>query len=215
MMISPERINTYLMSLGRDLPDWLEALYRKAAGERVPVLRPESRDLLITVLKLRMPSNILEVGTAVGFSALLMAYYTEPSCRIRTIEIDPESAEKERLNIKNAGMDGRITVICGDAAEVLKKTEPAFDLIFMDAAKGQYIHFLPEVKRLMKDGSVLVSDNIFQEGDVLDSRFLIERRDRTIHKRMREYLYALTHDEELYTSLIPAGDGLALSVMRR
>ena len=102
----------------------------------------------------------------------------------------------------------------GDATEILKELATPYDFIFMDAAKAQYIHFLPEVKRLLKPGGVLISDNVLQDGDLIQSRFAVTRRDRTIHKRMREYLYAITHDEELETSILPLGDGVTISVKK-
>ena len=111
-------------------------------------------------------------------------------------------------------MEDKITLISGDAAEVLKELSGSWDFIFMDAAKGQYLHFLPEVLRLLKSGGLLVSDNILQEGDLIESRFAVERRNRTIYKRMREYLYELKHNDELVTSLLPLGDGVAVSTKR-
>ena len=135
-------------------------------------------------------------------------------CQIVTIENYEKRIPIARENFKKAGRDSQIELIAGDAAEVLKTLEEPFDFIFMDAAKGQYLHFLPEVLRLLRSGGVLVSDNVLQEGDIIESRFAVERRNRTIYKRMREYLYELKHNEQLVTSLIPLGDGVALSTKR-
>ena len=107
-----------------------------------------------------------------------------------------------------------IELLEGDAAQVLKTLTEPYDFIFMDAAKGQYIHFLKDVMRLLEPGGVLVSDNVLQEGDIIESRFAVTRRNRTIHKRMRDYLYELTHMEELTTSVLPVGDGVTVSVRR-
>ena len=115
-------------------------------------------------------------------------------------------------NFREAGRQEQITLLAGDADDLLQKLEGPFDLIFMDAAKGQYIHWLPDVIRLMHPGSLLVSDNVLQNGDLVQSHFLVERRKRTIYKRMREYLFALTHDPLLETVILPSGDGTALSV---
>jgi len=213
-MQSEERVNSYIRSLESGETPFLEELYAEALNDHIPVIRRELMSFLKTLLLIAGPKNILEVGCATGFSSIFMASSTDDDCYIRTIEIDPEDAEQARGNILRAGLSDRITVICGDASDVLKELEGPYDLIFMDAAKGQYLSWLPEVKRLMKSGSVLLSDNIFREGEILESRFLVERRDRTIHKRMREYLYEITHDPLLATSLLPVGDGAALSVMR-
>ena len=213
-MTADERVISYINSLGVQNNDFLEALYDRAAKDRVPVIRREVISFIKTVLKMIMPESILEIGTAVGFSSLLMAFNTEPCCHITTLESEPEMIKAARENIASAGMEDRINIIPGDANITLAEISDRYDLVFMDAAKAQYISFLPEVKRLMKEGAVLLSDNIFHDGEIIESRFLVERRDRTIHKRMREYLYAIKHDPELCTSLIPLGDGLAFSVKR-
>ena len=213
-MPADERVISYIHSLGTDNCTLLEEIYQKARKDRVPVIRRETQDFLKTLLQMVRPERILEIGTAVGFSALLMALHTEETCRIVTLEKNPASAEEAEKNIARAGMGERISVRVGDAADLLKELDGSFDLIFMDAAKAQYMSYLHEAKRLGKKGTVLLADNILQEGDVIESRFLIERRDRTIHKRMREFLYEITHDPELSTSLIPLGDGISLSVVR-
>ena len=165
-------------------------------------------------LAMKKPARILEVGTAVGFSAILMAEYDPVPCQITTIENYEKRIPIARENFKRAGKEAQIALLEGDAAEVLKTLEDPYDFIFMDAAKGQYIHYLPEVMRLLGTDGVLVSDNVLQEGDIIESRFAVERRNRTIHSRMREYLYELKHHDQLQTSIIPLGDGVALSVKR-
>ena len=115
-------------------------------------------------------------------------------------------------NFRRAGREEQITLLEGDAADILKGLTGSYDFIFMDAAKGQYIHFLPDVFRLLAPGGILLSDNVLQDGDIIESRFAVERRDRTIHSRMREYLYTLTHHPDLTTSVLPLGDGVTLSV---
>ena len=135
-------------------------------------------------------------------------------CRITTIENYEKRIPIARENFKRAGREEQIILIEGDAAEVLGRLEGEYDFIFMDAAKGQYIHYLPDVMRLLADGGCLVSDNVMQDGDVIESRFAVERRNRTIHARMREYLYELKHREDLVTSILPLGDGAAVSIKR-
>ena len=120
--------------------------------------------------------------------------------------------ESPSQNFKKAEREEQITLLEGDAGEILKTLSGTYDFIFMDAAKGQYINWLPDILRLMEKGSVLVSDNVLQEGDIIESRYLVERRNRTIYKRMREYLYELTHNPILVTSVLPVGDGAAVSI---
>ena len=206
-MIVEERMRAYINSLDRGHTPFLEELAREAAEGRVPVIRREMQSFLKVFLMIQRPRKILEVGTAIGFSAVFMAEYGPEDCRITTIENYEKRIPIARENIKRSGYGQRITLIPGDAAEVLKTLEGSYDLIFMDAAKGQYIRFLPEVLRLMGQGSVLISDNVLQEGDLIESHYLVERRDRTIYKRMREYLYTLKH-------ILPLGDGITLSVRR-
>ena len=213
-MIVDERIVTFINSLETENSEILEAVEQEALSTYVPIIRKEMQSFLKVLLMIQKPMCILEVGTAVGFSALLMSEYAPQGCTITTIENYEKRIPIARENFRRAGKEGQITLIEGDAAEVLKKLGGTYDFIFMDAAKAQYIHYLPEVLRLLKDGGVLVSDNCLQEGNVIESRFAVERRDRTIHARMREYLYEIKHNEQLITSILPLGDGVAVSVKR-
>lgn len=213
-MIVEERMRTFINSLDRGTPEWLDSLRRQAVEDRVPVIRMETGSLLRFLLALRRPSSILEVGTAVGYSALLMSEYMPEGCRITTIEKYEKRIPIAKENFRRAGREDKITLLEGDAADILKRLEPSFDLIFMDAAKGQYPHFLPEAVRLLAPGGLLVSDNVLQEGDIIESRYAVTRRDRTIHTRMRDYLYELTHHELLETAVLPVGDGVTLSVKK-
>ena len=213
-MIVDERIVTFINSLDTKNSELLETIEREARADDVPIIRREMQSFLKVLLLLKKPANILEVGTAVGFSALLMSEYIPAGSRITTIENYGKRIPVARNNFRRAGKEDRITLIEGDAAEVLKTLEGSYDFIFMDAAKGQYIHFLPEIMRLLPPGGCLVSDNVMQDGDVIESRLAVERRNRTIHARMREYLYELKHHEKLETSVIPLGDGVAVSVKK-
>lgn len=213
-MIVDERIVTFINSLDTKNSELLETIEREARADDVPIIRREMQSFLKVLLLLKKPANILEVGTAVGFSALLMSEYIPAGSRITTIENYEKRIPVARNNFRRAGKEDRITLIEGDAAEVLKTLEGSYDFIFMDAAKGQYIHFLPEIMRLLPLGGCLVSDNVMQDGAVIESRFAVERRNRTIHARMREYLYELKHHEKLETSVIPLGDGVAVSVKK-
>lgn len=210
-MIIDERMSVFIDSLDRGNTPFLDTLEKEALGEQIPVIRKSMQSLLKFLLALAKPERILEVGTAVGFSALLMSEYAPECCRITTIENYKKRIPVARENFRRAGKEDRITLLEGDAAEVLKGLSGAYDMIFMDAAKGQYIRFLPDVLRLLSPGGLLVSDNVLQDGDIIESRFAVERRNRTIHARMREYLYELKHHSELETVVLPVGDGVTLS----
>ena len=211
----PRRMEVFAEAMTPPGPAFLRDLEREARAQGVPVIRPQTQDLLRFFVTLRKPARILEVGAAVGFSALLMGYYAPRECRIVTIELDPGRAAQARDNFKKYGADN-ISLLEGDAAQVLPQIggDGTFDLIFMDAAKGQYIRFLPEVLRLLAPEGLLITDNILQEGEVLSSRFAVTRRNRTIHRRMREYLRALMEEPALETLLLPNGDGAAVSVKK-
>lgn len=211
-MIVDERMVTYIHSLETPESEIIETIEQEALETYVPIIRKETQSFLKVLLLMKKPMKILEVGTAVGFSAILMSEYMPEGAHITTIEKYEKRIPIARENFKRAGKDSCITLIEGDALEVMQSLEESYDMIFMDAAKGQYIHYMPEVMRLLKTGGTLVSDNVMQDGNIIESRFAVERRDRTIHSRMREYLYELKHHEELLTSIIPLGDGVAVSV---
>ena len=205
-------MRTYINSLDRGNTPFLEELEQTALRDRVPVIRREMQSFIKTFLAMNQPGRILEVGTAIGFSTLLMCEYGREDLQIVTIENYDKRIPIARENFRRAGREDQITLLEGDAGELLKTLEGSFDMIFMDAAKGQYIHWLPDIRRLMAKGSVLISDNVLQEGDIIESHYLVERRKRTIYKRMREYLYELKHDPSFVTSILPLGDGVTVSV---
>ena len=211
-MIVDERIITFINSLDTKNSEILEQIETEARTADVPIIRREMQSLLKVLLLLKKPARVLEVGAAVGFSALLMSEYIPEESRITTIENYEKRIPVARENFRRAGKEDQITLIEGDAAEVLKTLDGPYDFMFMDAAKGQYIHYLPDIVRLLPPGGCLVSDNVMQDGDVIESRFAVERRNRTIHARMREYLYELKHNDSLTTSIIPLGDGVAVSI---
>ncbi len=213
-MIVDERMVTYIRSLEVPESAVIEAIEQEALRDRVPIIRKEMQSFLKVLLMIKRPMRILEVGAAVGFSSILMSEYMPEGGHITTIENYDKRIPIARANFKRAGKEEQIDLIEGDALEVMHGLEGPYDLIFVDAAKGQYIHYLPEVMRLIGTDGVLVSDNVLQEGDIIESRFAVERRNRTIHSRMREYLYELKHHDQLQTSIIPLGDGVALSVKR-
>ena len=210
-MVVDERLVTYINSLDQGNTAILDTIEREALDSYVPIIRKEMQSFLKLLLAMQKPKRILEVGTAVGFSAILMAEYNPYPCEIVTIENYEKRIPIARENFVRAGKEKQITLIEGDATEVLKTLDEPFDMIFMDAAKGQYINFMPDILRLLKKDGVLVSDNVLQDGDIIESHFVVTKRNRTIHKRMREYLYELTHREDLVTAVLPIGDGITVS----
>ena len=213
-MIVEERMQTYINSLDMGNTPFLQELETKALADRVPIIRRDMQSFMRMLLALKQPKRILEVGTAVGFSTLLMCEYGPEDMEIVTIENYEKRIPIAKQNFVRAGKEKQITLLEGDAADILKELREPFDFIFMDAAKGQYIHFMPEILRLLKPEGILVSDNVLQDGDIIESHFIVTRRNRTIYKRMREYLYELTHSDELVTSVLPIGDGITVSVKK-
>lgn len=211
-MITDERISVFINSFDKGNIEFLNEIENECRRTNVPVIRTQMQSLLRLLLAMNRPTSILEVGTAIGFSALLMSEYAPEDCRITTIEKYDKRIPLAKENFRRAGKEDVITLLEGDAAEVLKGLTETYDFIFMDAAKGQYIKILPEVLRLLKKGGLLVSDNVLQDGDVIESRFAVTRRNRTIHSRMREYLYELKHNEQLETAILQVGDGVTVSV---
>lgn len=213
-MIIDERMSAFITSFDEDKSPFLYELEQYAIQTNVPIVRPEMQTLLGFLLTDRKPMRILEVGTAIGFSALLMSEKAPAGCHITTIEKYEKRIPIAKENFRKAGKEDAIILLEGDAAEILKELKAPFDFIFMDAAKGQYLAFLPDILRLLNPKGMFVSDNVLQDGDIVESRFAITRRNRTIHARMREYLYELKHNERLETVILPVGDGVTLSVLK-
>lgn len=213
-MIADERMSAFIDSLDTGNTPFLNEIEREAIETNVPIIRTQVQSLIKFLLAVHKPTSILEVGCAIGFSALLMSEYAPAGCHITTIEKYEKRIPIARENFRRAGKEGSITLLEGDASDILQELEGTYDLIFMDAAKGQYIHFLPDILRLLSVGGILLSDNVLQDGDVIESRFAVTRRNRTIHSRMREYLYELKHHPELETVILPVGDGVTISVRK-
>ncbi len=213
-MIIEERLTAFINSLDAGNPAYLNEVEKFAKETNVPIIRTETQSLLRTLIASVQPQRILEVGTAIGFSALCMSEYAPEGCRITTIEKYEKRIPIARENFRRYGKADCIELLEGDAAEILRDLTGEYDFVFMDAAKGQYLHFMPDVLRLLRKGGMLVSDNVLQDGDILESRYAVCRRDRTIHSRMREYLYEIKHHPQLVTSILPVGDGVALSIRK-
>ena len=211
-MIIDERLFTFINSFDKGNSAFLDELEQDAKRDYVPIIRKDMQNLLRFLLRLKRPLKILEVGTAVGFSALLMAENTSEECQITTIENYEKRIPIAKENFKRDNMEHRITLLEGDATEILKELDGSYDFIFMDAAKGQYLNFLPDLLRLLAEDGMLVSDNVLQDGDLMESRYAVTRRNRTIHSRMRDYLYELKNNPMLETVILPVGDGVTVSI---
>lgn len=213
-MIVDERMSSFINSYASQNSPMLDELEKFSIETNVPIIRKEMQTLIKFLLAANKPRSVLEVGTAIGFSAILMAENLPSDSRITTIEKYEKRIPAAKENFEKFKVSDRITLLEGDATEILSTLSGQYDFIFMDAAKGQYINFFPNVMRLLKPGGILLTDNVMQEGDILESKFAVERRNRTIYKRMRDYLYELTHNDELTTVILPVGDGVTISTKR-
>ena len=209
-----ERIRSLIMSYGKDEPGDLGEIYRDAVAREIPVIRPDMKELLRLLLLMKKPKRILEIGTAVGFSALFMASCL-PEARITTLELDEARADEAEENIRRLGAENRVQVLRGDAAKLLTELQGLYDFVLIDAAKAQYGEYFSLALPLVSEEALIVSDNVLQDGSILESHFLVEKRDRTIHDRMREYLERLTNTPSLMTDILPVGDGVAVTIVNK
>ena len=215
-MITNPKVLEYLDIISPVNSKAIEEIRAGAKRNYIPIIKRDTENLLKFVLKMQNPGSILEIGCAVGYSAAVMLENSDAD--IVTVEKMPERVEEAKRNIKYADFESRASILEGDAGEILKSLADKgekFDFIFMDAAKAQYITWLPVVKKLLKESGMIFSDNCLQEGDLAESSFAIRKRDKTIHKRMREYIYLLLHDETLESWIFSIGDGVLLSRSRR
>ena len=214
VLIIDERLSTYIDSISWSIPEYLKEVEKEALADGVPIIRRPMQSLFSFFFIGKKPKAVLEIGTAVGFSSMLMSEYVSDNTIIDTIEKVPIRIKCAKENFARYEKTERINLFEGDAADVLKELAAAgnkYDFIFMDAAKGQYLNFLEPVIEMIAEDGLLVTDNVLQDGDIIQSRYAITKRDRTIHGRMREYLYFLTHSERFKTVVLPVGDGAALS----
>lgn len=191
----------------------LKELEEYADKHSVPIVQPETAKLLEVLMCIKRPARILEVGCAIGYSAILMAQYLSDSGSITTLEWDAETAEIARKNIEKAGLSDKITVICNDAKEVLPTLTGEYDVIFLDGPKAHYIYMLNDCIRLLKKGGMLISDNILYKGMIADDEHVI-RRKITIVKRLRRFISAQMQRKELETVILPLGDGVTVAVKK-
>lgn len=213
-MIVNERIVSYIHSLERSNGEVCDEIEEFAHQTNVPIIRKEMESFLRVLIEIKKPKRILELGTAIGYSAILMANTMSENCRITTIENYDKRIPIAKDNFKRAVVEKKVELLEGDALEILQKINEPYDFVFMDAAKAQYLVYLKEIMRLLPVGGILIADNVLQDGELVESRYAVERRNRTIHSRMREYLYEVKNMKELETTIIPIGDGITLSVRK-
>lgn len=209
-----ERIDVFFETFAEANKPYIDQLEKTALENEVPIIRRPTRNLLRYLLRTKRPEKILEIGTAVGYSALFMKACIGPDSKITTIEKVPARIAEAERNFNQYDDTNQIRFLHGDAKDVLRELASLgerFDFIFMDAAKGQYLNFLPDVLTLLNVSGILVSDNILHEGDVAESRYAVTRRDRTIHSRMRKYLKTITSHPLLETLCLSIGDGVTVS----
>ncbi|ESL04376.1 O-methyltransferase [Catonella morbi ATCC 51271] len=217
MMVEHERFESFLESIPDGLPEYLTDFEIENIKENIPIIRKGSQRIIRFMLEMKKPLNILEVGTATGFSSVFMLEFLNKKAKITTIEKMEDRVVKAEKNFNKFDKNKQITLIEGDATDILSELvskDKTYDFIFMDAAKGQYINFFENIKKLLVSGGILITDNMLQEGRLLDSRYTVVRRDRTIHRRMREYVNALLTDKEFETMLLESGDGMAVSIKK-
>lgn len=213
-MIVNERIVSYIHSLEKSNSVVLDEIEKEAIATYVPIIRKEMESFLRVMLLIKQPKRILELGTAIGYSAILMSEYMPKDCVIDTIENYDKRIPIAKANFKRANVSDKINLYEGDAIKILPTLTEKYDFVFMDAAKAQYIYFLPLLKNVMEDGAILITDNVLQDGDIIESRFGVTRRNRTIHSRMREYMYEIKNSEDFETTIVPIGDGITMSIKK-
>lgn len=210
MSLIESNLDNYINNLLPKVDGDLGLLQQKSYNEGIPIIPNDVVRFISVVLSVKKPKKILEIGCAVGFSASFMAGFLQEGGSITTIERYPIMIEKAKANIKNLGLSDKITILEGDANEILKTLDEKYDVIFMDAGKGQYINILPDVYRLLKIDGILIADDLLQDGTVAKDRAEIQKRQRTIHSRLNSFIYEITHNKALDTSILPIGDGVAI-----
>lgn len=212
MFITNNSIRDYVESVMPARDERLEALYQEAVATDVPIIKHEMEQFLSFIIKLHKPVKVLEIGTAIGYSSIVMSKASDETLEITTLEKSDKMIERAKKNLKDFGYDKTVSIMAGDAETSLDNVEGEFDLIFIDAAKGQYMIYYEKCLPMLKKGGLLIADNVLQDGLVAKSRFAIPRRQRTIHGRMREFIKSVSDNKELQTSVLPIADGATISL---
>lgn len=208
-VVKPELVD-YLRTAQKALPGELGAIEREANEKGVPIIPHETVVFMQFLLGQLRPNEILEIGCAIGFSSSLMAEYVGETGHVTTIDRFDVMIEKAKQTYKRLGNEEKVTLLEGEAAEILGELKGPYDFIFMDSAKSKYIEFLPDCLRLLKKGGVLMVDDIFQGATILDAIEDVPRNRRTIHRKLKLFLETINNHPDLTTSLVPLGDGIAL-----
>lgn len=208
--INEDYIQDYIRSILPESDGYLAELEKYASDNHIPIVEKEVAQLIKVLLKMYKPKNILEIGTAIGYSALIMASSTSEDCKITTIERRQDMVKLAERNINNTEYRDRINLIYGEADEVLSRLDENYDFIFLDAAKGQYLEFFNKCIKLLNHGGVIMSDNVLYKGMVASDKLVI-RRKKTIVKRLREYLKYINDLKGYESCIIPIGDGVSLT----
>lgn len=211
--ITYDYMSMYLKGLIGESKGIIKDLEDYAVKNNVPIVREETARLIEFMVTTKRPKRILELGTAIGYSSILMATTLNNNVKITTIERDKDMVEIARANIKKAKLENNISVIEGDCLSILEKLNEEFDMIFIDAGHGHYCEFLPHCLRVLSKDGMIMADNVLFRGMVACNELMV-RRKITIVKRMRKYLEMVSQDENLITTVLPMGDGIALTVRR-
>lgn len=215
MDITNPLIRNYLESVMPERNEALQELHEEAIRDDVPIIKHEMEQFIKFIISLHQPKRILEIGTAIGYSSIVMLSVAGSDTSIVTLEKSERMIPKAKKNFKTFGVESQVKLLEGDAVKTLKSLDEPFDLIFMDAAKGQYMNFYEDSHRLLKPGGLLIADNILQDGLIAKSRFAIPRRQRTIHGRMREFITLMSNHPEYTTSVLPIADGATISFKKK
>lgn len=187
----------------------LKIVKEKALENHIPIIMDDTLEKIEEILKEEKPKRILEIGTAVGYSATMFAKYTDEDCIIDTIEIDEERAKEAKENIEKIGVTDRINIMVGNAVDILPTISQEYDIVFIDAAKGKYPVFLENAIRLIKNGGLILADNILYKGYVMSD--YNKHKQRTAVRHLREYIQEITENEKLESEILEIGDGLAIT----